>query len=210
MFATALHLVPILGAEKSKVPFYVVGGVLICWALVISLGVGLRQVEFPRTEGAERIVIAVSVLLVLATLVSAVATSSRPAKSAAATLPAGGGGGTAPVAATPSGAPPPGPAGSAPSSTRLALAADPSGALSYTAKRLDTKAGRVGIVLTNASPVPHNLTVATAGGTVLGATPTFQGGSQTLTLGLRPGKYVFYCSVPGHRQAGMEGTLTIS
>jgi uncharacterized cupredoxin-like copper-binding protein len=48
------------------------------------------------------------------------------------------------------------------------------------------------------------------GSKVLGATPTFAGGSKTLTLKLRPGKYTFYCSVPGHRQAGMEGTLNVS
>jgi uncharacterized cupredoxin-like copper-binding protein len=53
--------------------------------------------------------------------------------------------------------------------------------------------------------------VTVAEGTkVLGATPTFMGGSKTLTLKLKPGKYTFYCSVPGHRQAGMEGTLNVS
>ena len=36
------------------------------------------------------------------------------------------------------------------------------------------------------------------------------GRHQDLTLKLKPGKYTFYCSVPGHRQAGMEGTLTVS
>ena len=45
---------------------------------------------------------------------------------------------------------------------------------------------------------------------MLGATPVFAGGSKTLTLTLKPGKYTFYCTVPGHRQAGMEGTLNVS
>jgi len=48
------------------------------------------------------------------------------------------------------------------------------------------------------------------GSKVLGATPTFVGGSRKLTLTLKPGTYTFYCSVPGHRQAGMEGTLRVS
>ncbi len=65
------------------------------------------------------------------------------------------------------------------------------------------------ITMANMSPVEHNVTVA-QGSTVLGATPTFQGGSRSLTLKLKPGTYTFYCSVPGHRQAGMEGTLTVS
>ena len=30
------------------------------------------------------------------------------------------------------------------------------------------------------------------------------------SLKLAPGNYTFYCSVPGHRQAGMEGTLSVS
>jgi len=48
------------------------------------------------------------------------------------------------------------------------------------------------------------------GAKVLGATQTFIGGSRKLTLALKPGTYTFYCSVPGHRQAGMEGTLRVS
>jgi uncharacterized cupredoxin-like copper-binding protein len=59
------------------------------------------------------------------------------------------------------------------------------------------------------APVEHNLTVEGASGEKVGATPTFQGSSKTLKLTLKPGKYKFFCSVPGHRMAGMEGTLTV-
>jgi uncharacterized cupredoxin-like copper-binding protein len=56
----------------------------------------------------------------------------------------------------------------------------------------------------------HNVTVESSSGTIVGKTPTFAGGSKTLTLSsLKPGTYKFFCSVPGHRQAGMEGTLTV-
>ena len=91
----------------------------------------------------------------------------------------------------------------------MALAADPGGQLAYDTKTLRAKAGTVSIVMANMSPVEHNVTLA-EGSKPLGATPTFVGGSKTLTLKLKPGTYTFYCSVPGHKQAGMEGTLTVS
>jgi uncharacterized cupredoxin-like copper-binding protein len=92
--------------------------------------------------------------------------------------------------------------------TKLAQAADPSGQLRFAKTSLTAKAGKVSIEFANRSPLPHNLTIASAS-TVLGATPTFNGGSKTLTLKLKPGTYKFYCSVPGHREAGMEGTLEV-
>ena len=92
----------------------------------------------------------------------------------------------------------------------MSLEANPEGQLKYNKTSLTTKAGNVSIAFTNMSSLSHNLTVASASGaTVLGATPTFQGGAQTLSLNLKPGTYKFYCSVPGHRMAGMEGTLTV-
>jgi uncharacterized cupredoxin-like copper-binding protein len=93
--------------------------------------------------------------------------------------------------------------------TPLKLAANPTGLLSFDSKQLSAKAGAVTITFANASPIEHNLTVS-QGATVLAATPTFTGASRTLTIKLKPGTYTFYCSVPGHRQAGMEGTLKIS
>jgi plastocyanin len=89
------------------------------------------------------------------------------------------------------------------------LAANPSGLLSYNTKSITTAAGRLTIDFANHSELPHNLTTARADGTVLGATPTFRGGTRTLTLDLPPGTYSFYCTVPGHRSAGMQGTLIV-
>ena len=91
----------------------------------------------------------------------------------------------------------------------LSLAANPEGQLKYETSSLTAKAGSVSIAFTNKAPLEHNLTVSTASGTVLGETPTFQGGSKSVTLKLTPGTYKFYCTVPGHRAAGMEGTLTV-
>jgi plastocyanin len=91
----------------------------------------------------------------------------------------------------------------------LSVEANPEGQLKFTKTALTAKAGTVSIDFTNMAPLAHNLTVASASGAVVGATPTFQGGAKTLTLHLEPGIYKFYCSVPGHRMAGMEGTLTV-
>jgi plastocyanin len=217
MHATALQLVPILGAEKSKVAFYIVAGVLVAWALTVSLGLGLRREDFPGQPAGQRLVIAVSAVLVLATVTTAVLTSGG---STAKPSAAAGEAPSATAAPTPSTSSPPAPpkagigrpaAPPAPAAagSNLKLAANPSGLLRYNTKQLSAKAGRVSITMTNMSPLEHNVTIA-KGSTVLGATPTFQGGSRTLTLNLKPGTYTFYCSVPGHRQAGMEGTLTVS
>jgi len=186
MHTAALQLAPILGAEKSKVPFYIAGGLLVAWALFVSLGLGLRQPNFPGSLGGQRIVSAITAVLVLAAISTAVVTSGSPAKASASSAPVPAGGGSA-----------------------LQLAASPGGALSYNTKQLSAKAGKVTITMANMSPLEHNVTVA-QGTTVLGATPTFIGGSKTLKLTLKPGTYTFYCSVPGHRQAGMEGTLKVS
>jgi plastocyanin len=90
----------------------------------------------------------------------------------------------------------------------LSLAANPEGQLKYDTTSLVAKAGKVAITFTNNSSLSHNVTVESSG-SVVGTTPTFQGGSKALTLDLKPGTYKFYCSVPGHRQAGMEGTLVV-
>lgn len=214
MHTAALHLAPILAAEKSKVPFYIAGGLLVVWALVVSVGLGMRSADFPGSLNGQRIVSAITAVLVLGAVSTAVITSGSPAKAGAETSaaqPAGEPSVTTtstPTATTGTPAPSSSPAPNAAGSS-VKLAADPGGLLSYSTKQLSAKAGTVTITMTNASPVEHNVTIA-EGGKILGATPTFTGGSKKLTLKLKPGKYTFYCTVPGHRQAGMEGTLTVS
>ncbi len=226
MHTLALQLAPVLAAEKSKVPFYIAGGLLVTWAMVLSLGIGLRRPDFPGSAAGQRAVVAVSAVLVLAAVSTAVLTASPPAKSApvqtrteeqapipvaSAPVPASAPSEPAAAPAQPAATTPAPASSSSPgkAATSLKLAANPTGLLAYNTKQLSAKAGTVSITMTNMSPLEHNVTVA-EGSKVLGATPTFKGGSMTLTLKLKPGKYVFYCSVPGHRQAGMEGTLNVS
>jgi plastocyanin len=95
-------------------------------------------------------------------------------------------------------------------SSSLSIAASPSGMLMFTKKTLTAKAGKITITFTNDSPLGHNFTIQQGtSGPVIAATPTFQGGTKTLTVDLKAGTYTYYCSVPGHRAAGMQGTLTV-
>ena len=87
------------------------------------------------------------------------------------------------------------------------LAADTSGQLKFDKKTLKAKSGQFTIAFTNSSSIPHAVEVEGHG--VEKKTPTITNGNNTLALNLKPGKYEFYCPVPGHRQAGMQGTLTV-
>jgi plastocyanin len=170
-----------LAAAPSKVPFYVAGGLLAAWAVLLALW-GITHEEFPGTTGRARFVIFTSFVLVAATITSAVLTAGEEPEEHAAPLPATG--------------------------HTLALAADPGGALRFDKTRAAVLAGRVAIELTNDSDVEHNVTIA-QGSRTLGATKTITDSSDTASLELSPGDYVFYCSVAGHRESGMEGTLTV-
>jgi plastocyanin len=89
----------------------------------------------------------------------------------------------------------------------LSLQADRS-QLKFDKSALSAKPGKVTIVMTNPSALPHDVAIEGNGVDVTGKTVS-QGGTSTVTAKLKPGTYTFYCSVDNHRQAGMEGTLTI-
>ena len=138
---------------------------------------------------------------------SSSSSSSAARRAHAAATSSAAGSSRAPGRARPPRAPPP-PVGHRATS---AIAANPSGSLSYDKKTLSAKAGKVTITMTNMSPVGHNITIQQGtNGAVLGSTPTFQGGTKSVSLNLKAGTYTFYCSVPGHRAGGMVGTLTVS
>jgi plastocyanin len=93
-------------------------------------------------------------------------------------------------------------------SSTIAISADPSGALAYEQTDVTAKAGADTLDFTNDSSTPHDVVVEGDDGEV-GRTDVIQGDEATADLDLKPGTYTFFCSVPGHREAGMEGTLTV-
>jgi plastocyanin len=99
--------------------------------------------------------------------------------------------------------------GSAGSASTLDFEADPSGALAYTTDKATAKAGKVTINFTNSSPVPHNVEIEDSSGEDVAETEVITESNESTTAELKPGTYTFYCEVPGHREGGMEGTLTV-
>ena len=89
----------------------------------------------------------------------------------------------------------------------LTIAADPSGALKFDKTELTTKPGKVTITMDNPSDVPHAVEIEGKG--VEEETKTLTNGTADVTVDVKAGKYEFYCPVDGHREAGMEGTLTV-
>jgi plastocyanin len=113
-------------------------------------------------------------------------TTSAAAAPATTTAPAGGGGGSTVDISTPSG-----------------------GTLAFDQKDVSAKAGNVTIDFDNKQALQHDVKVEDSSGKELGGTDLVSSGTATATVDLTAGTYTFFCSVPGHREAGMEGTLTV-
>jgi plastocyanin len=95
--------------------------------------------------------------------------------------------------------------------TTLDVSSPQDGSLVFDPDGLEAKAGSLTIRYDNPSQVPHSIAVETDQGDLLGETQPGTGGVQTLQVrDLAPGEYVFYCTVPGHREAGMQGDLTVT
>jgi mannitol-specific phosphotransferase system IIBC component len=60
-------------AEPNKTPFYILGGAAAVWAIAL-FAIGMRSATFPGSVVAQRGVMAISVVLVVAAMASAVIT----------------------------------------------------------------------------------------------------------------------------------------
>jgi mono/diheme cytochrome c family protein len=93
---------------------------------------------------------------------------------------------------------------------KLQIEASPTGQLAYVTSKATGTAGPVALEMPNSSGVSHNIALQQGtSGPVLGASSFITKGTTSVTVTLKPGTYTFFCQVPGHRQAGMEGTLTV-
>ncbi len=200
--------------------FYFLGGILAVLALVVSF-IGIRSENFPSSRGALLGGLGAFAALVVASCAFAVAlsadehdkhateyaeyraeqdqqeadaasTSNDPNSSAADPSES-----QTPVDVEPNAA----------DAIDLAAAADSS--LAFDQDKLEAKAGAVSIDLTNPSPLPHNVAIEVDGETVAQSPTVVDGADAVASADLDPGEYTFYCSIPGHREGGMEGTLTV-
>ncbi len=99
---------------------------------------------------------------------------------------------------------------------KLEIDANPEGQLAYKANKATASAGAVTISMANMSGVSHNIAIeegtggaTPAGKPLLGASAFITKGMTTLSVTLKAGTYTFFCQAPGHRAAGMWGTLTV-
>jgi plastocyanin len=183
--------------------FYICGSLLAAGA-VITAFVGLRSEKFPGR--ATPVVVLAFVALVGVTTTYAVLNGQEEQEARAHELeqanaeaehleeePVGETGGKQ--------APVNGPGGT------LQLAASPTD-IAYDTKELSSASGEVTIDFTNPAPLEHDVAIEKDGKEIAGSELIAEG-KTSVTADLAPGSYTFYCTVPGHREAGMEGTLTV-
>ena len=191
--------------------FYICGSTLAALAVITSF-VGLRSEKFPGRFAP--LVVVVFLVLIGATTTFAVLNgkdeerrsprrSTRPAKSSKTRGTAGPGRSqTKRRRREPAGAAPPaGPGGT------LQLAASPT-ALAFDTTELSSEPGKVTIDFNNPAALEHDVAIE-KDGKVIATSELIAEGKTSVTADLAPGTYTFLCTVPGHAEAGMEGTLTV-
>jgi plastocyanin len=170
--------------------YFVIGILTALWAVGLA-AVGLTREDFPPSDRVLHAIIGVTTVLVIGTLATLFATTTKEhprqeaeAKAAEAQSAGGAGG-----------------AGGQISADENEFNIDLSTGDTLNAGKYTFKAD-------NSGRVEHDLAIQ--GNGTDKQTPLIKpGGSASLTVDLAPGSYKVYCTVPGHEQAGMKVDLTV-
>jgi plastocyanin len=196
--------------------FYVCGGALAVSAVLVTL-MGLRLKGFPGRYG---VVVALwFIALIGASTTFAVLHGQDEQQAKAAELSKAGEEAQEAEAEAPvegqaeskggttgkSGAAQPAPEKGA--ATTLKLAAEPT-TIAFDTTELTAKAGKVTIDFHNPAPLEHNVAIE-QNGKVIAQSETIAESDTSVSADLKPGTYTYLCTIPGHAEAGMQGTLTV-
>ncbi len=91
----------------------------------------------------------------------------------------------------------------------LNFSAPADGSFAFDQKTASAPSGTVTVNFDNPASLSHDVVIEDETGTEIGKTDLVSQGETSTTVELEPGNYTFYCNVPGHREGGMEGTLTV-
>ncbi len=82
--------------------------------------------------------------------------------------------------------------------------------IAYDQEAVDAAAGTVTVNFDNPAATPHDVAVEDESGSQIGKTDVISESTASTTVDLQPGNYTFFCTVDGHREQGMEGTITVN
>jgi plastocyanin len=89
---------------------------------------------------------------------------------------------------------------------KLEIPADPSGALAFEFGKAESPAGEIAFSMPNPAPIPHNIALEQP---AIEGDVVNEGGTSAFSVTLKKGEYTYLCTVPGHAEGGMTGTLTV-
>ncbi|HZA88915.1 MAG TPA: plastocyanin/azurin family copper-binding protein [Solirubrobacterales bacterium] len=192
----------------EQTAFFVIGIALVVIALVVSV-IGLRYERFPGSRLALAAGAGLLVVMVAATTTTAVINAREEQKEhneeAAAeeeqTETEATEAGESPEELEQQGAAEAG-------AGNLELSAPEDGTLAFDTDALEAEAGEVTVGFDNPASIEHDVAIE-GDGEEIAKSDLVSEGTTEVTADLDPGEYAFYCSVPGHREGGMEGTLTV-
>ena len=89
---------------------------------------------------------------------------------------------------------------------QIEIPADPTGALAFQFGKAEAGPGRLTLTMPNPASIPHNIAIEDPAeeGPVVN-----KGGTSSISVTLKAGEYTYVCTVPGHAEGGMSGTLVV-